>query len=375
MRLHPTRRAAGATTRRALACAVLVLTSGQLATAHAAPAAAPIDVDAAGACQAIDAGGQLLAPDSPRVRTRPDRTDLEDQPPGVLVSPVAFDVTRELRPGDSFTCTVTVRNRRPTSTTYELEPVGQRGRRGGGTEFVRAEQDEAGVTAATWMDPVTSSITLAPNQIGELPVVVTVPSDPPRGSAYGSIVVLRRTDAAATGGDASVGIRSGAAVALLLRIGGDGTPKLTFTDTRAPLLRTDRAAWTWRARLRDEGTLHAVPRGRLRVRSMFGRTVARFPIETRVLLPGGDEPVAVTWKDTPWFGLYRYDVRVDARGATGASGARAEGWIIALPPWWIIALVVLAASGAAAWPLVQRRREWRRYLDEDEEADDTGAPG
>lgn len=353
MRLPATRIATCIATSFLLACA---------GTAHAADE--PTGLDPAGACSAVVAGEQLLALADPSTRTRPDRRDLEDQAPTTIMSPDVFDVRRELAPGDSFTCTLTIRNRRGVRTTYDIEPVGLRARRGGGTTYVGVDDEGAASTAATWIDPVESSITLAANQIGEVPVIVTVPPDPPRGSAYGSVLVLPRVGTSPAGGDAAVGVRSGAGVPLLLRVGGTGSPKLTFRDVRAPLVRTDRAAWTWRARLHDDGTQHAIPRGRLRVRSILGRTVATMPIDARILLPGGSEPLAVTWKDTPWFGIYRYDVRVDPHGSDSGTSARASGWIIALPPWWIVAVALLIVAAAIAAPFIHRRREWRAYLDD-----------
>lgn len=325
--------------------------------------AATVAVDSAESCRAVEpatANGQLIAP-AVRLRTTPDHAD-PVAPSVVVVSPTAFDVTRSLRAGDAFTCILSIRNRRKVRTTYEITALGLLGDRSQGTRLIGAEDEAARATAATWVDPAVGTVTLRPNQVADVPIRVTVPPNPPRGGVFAMVQVLSAQPAGAEQ-PAAVGVTTGAGVPLLLRVGGAGAPKLAFDDPRAPTLRVNRAHWTWRARVDNDGTEHAVPRGRVRIRSIFGSTVATFPIATRTLLPGGGAKVDVTWKQTPWFGVYRYDARVDARGADDGTSARAQGWIVALPPWWVITLIGVVALAAIVVP-IYRRRDYRRYLAE-----------
>jgi hypothetical protein len=157
----------------------------------------------------------------------------------------------------------------------------------------------------------------------------------------------------------------------LLRVGGEGRPDLRLRDVEAPKLRWNRAAWKLTANLDNHGTLHANASGRVRVKSIFGNVVAELPIRRETVLPGGREPVAGTWKGVPWFGLYRYDVRVENGPASKGEQVPAnvetvDGWFIALPPWWVLVLI-----GMVLLALMVR---WWRGRREDVWDDEPGAP-
>jgi hypothetical protein len=343
--------------------------------ATAAPATASINPDDAGACTALQpssattgtARRQLLAPTiAPSRSSDPAGSATIDE--STKVSPDQVDVRRALEPGDAFTCIVTIRNRHARAMTFTLEPIGVRGARDGGIAFIGFEDEAIASTAASWLDPAQSTITLKPRGVAKVPVTVTVPPKPPVGAAYAMLMVVPHTQARAAAPDSSLGIQGRVAVAFLLRVGGEGRPKLTLREAAAPRLRWNRASWTYRARLENTGTLHARPRVRVRVRSLFGATVSTLDVSGRTLLPGGSEPIATTWRGVPWIGFYRYDVRVASSGSgTATSPARSSGWFVALPPWWLSTIAVLALIGLVGGAAARRRHElhWRDYLDEE----------
>ncbi len=273
----------------------------------------------------------------------------------VIVTP-RIEIERDLQAGDQFTCILTIRSRRSEKTTFQLEPYGIIGTRAknAGFEFVDSTDDRWDATAGPWIEPLVPEVTIAPRDVARVPITVTVPDDPPVGSAYGSINVVSRTRASA--GENVLGIESQVATVFLLRVGGEGRPSLRLRNVDAPKLRWNRDAWKLTADLDNEGTLHANASGRVRVTSIFGNVVAELPIQRETILPGGREPVAGTWKGVPWFGFYRYDVRVQngaaARGENAPrSIATAKGWFLALPPWWVLALIfaVLVALVVRWW--------------------------
>jgi hypothetical protein len=325
-----------------------------------------------GAAEDIDFGTVALpttcGSDSPTMRDAPRpptkvirETDFDDAKlDGTVIVTPRIDVERQLAPGDSFTCLLTVRSRRTERSTFELTPYGIIGtrERGAGFEFVDSSDDRWDATAGPWIEPLVSELTLEPRGVARVPVTVTVPPDPPVGSAYGSINVVSRTRAGA--GENVIGIESQVATVFLLRVGGEGRPDLKLRDVDAPRVRWNRAPWKLTAQLDNEGTLHATASGRVRVRSIFGNVVAELPIRRETILPGGREPVAGTWDGVPWFGLFRYDVGVRNGPATKdelapLSVANTNGWFIALPPWWVLAII-----GAVLLALVVRWWRGRR---------------
>jgi hypothetical protein len=263
-----------------------------------------------------------------------------------------------VNPGDSELCVVTIRNRHAASRTFRLEPQGVRGSHSGaGVRFSEPQTEEARDTAGAWITPLVSTVTIPPRGVAEVPVRVTIPPDPPRGAAYATLDVVPAGRSAA--GDTQVQIESRVAVPFLLDVSGKGRPKLSLHDPRAQSLRWGRDPWTFRAELDNDGSLHATTSGRVRIRSIFGNEVASLPVSDQPVLPGGRQPIIESWDDVPWFGLYRYDVRMSDANAPGHPVARASGWFIALPNWWILALAAALLCWQVAGMVLRRRRRQR----------------
>lgn len=328
-----------------------------LAVATAQPAAAASDglergtVPAAG-CIAIEAGapGFAIAYDED-----PDDVPLDNR---VIASPPLVEVEQPLQGGEQFVCTITIRNRREERTTLLLEPRGVLGSRSphASAQFVDPDDPVATGTAGSWLKPLAATVTLDPRGVAKVPVRVTIPDEPPSGAAFGAIDITTRSDAPGPG-ETNLGITSGVSVLFFLRIGTEGRPDLQLRDVHAPTLRWSRDSWTLRADLDNDGAVHATPRGRVRIRSLFGNTVHELPIAGAPLLPGGRQPVEVTWDDVPWFGIYRFDVRVAPAGDEHADRVdRADGWFVVLPPWWVLLLALLVLAWIVAGLVVRRRR-------------------
>jgi hypothetical protein len=283
----------------------------------------------------------------------------------VIISPERLEFTDSVQAGDVFICTLTVRNRQDETASFELASLGIIGSRepNAGYEFIDDTDDRWDATAGSWLVAAVDEVKLEPRGVARVPIVVTVPDVPPVGSAYGSVDVVSRTSAPA--GDTNVGIESHVAQVFLLRVGGDGAPDLALSDVEAPKLRWDRELWPLTASLDNEGTLHASASGRVRVRSIFGSTVAELPVARETVLPGGREQVDVRWKSVPWFGLYRWDARMANAAGAPESIATANGWFIALPPWWVLALVALVIVAWIVRRARARRREWTDLVDDE----------
>jgi hypothetical protein len=307
-------------------------------------------------------GGIAGLPESPpcaagvaQTGTDPADVPLDER---TIVSPVVIDA--EVQPGDTLACTVTIRNRHAAPhTTFTFSTEGLTGSHADNiaVRFIDPSDPAAAKTAASWIVPSVPSITLAPREFAKVPITITVPKDPPRGGVFASFDVSPK--AATAPGDTNVKIDARVAIPILLRVGGTGSPKLSLRDVHAPKLRWSRDPWTLRAKLDNDGTLHATPAGRVRVRSLFGNTVADLHVDGRPLLPGGRQPVVETWRGVPWLGFYRYDLRLMDATDTGGNIARAHGWFVALPPWWVLALAALVLL----WPLVGKIRHGGRERD------------
>lgn len=297
--------------------------------------------------------------------TDPDNVELDRK---VTISPPVFE-SPVLEPGERFVCVVEIHSRYDRRATFELRTVGIRGSHSSraSATFLDEEDPDAANTAASWLEPVVDEVTLDPRGVAEVPVVVTIPDDPPVGSAFGALdIVAKSTE---TGpGDTNLGIETHVLASFLLAVGGEGRPKYELGDVRAPKLRWNRDPWTLRANLDNDGTLHAVPRGRVRIRSLFGNVVNELKVADLPLLPGGRARIDRTWDDVPWFGVYRWDLVVnDGDPVRTDESVRTEGWFVALPPWWVLAI----AAAVIVFALVARRvrrRHQRAWDDGDQDS-------
>jgi hypothetical protein len=332
---------------------------------------------AAAAAPSFGAADDLMTPTisqcaPPKSDADPGNVPLDER---TIVSPVVIEA--EVQPGDRIHCVITIRNRhKAPHTTFTFSTEGLTGSHAHNTDvrFIDPADPDAAKTAASWVVPGIPSITLAPRQVAAVPITITVPADPPRGGVFASFEVSPK--AATSAGDTNVRIDARVAVPILLRVGGTGTPKLSLHDVHAPQLRWNRDPWTLRAKLDNDGTLHATPSGRVRVRSLFGNTVADLHVDGRPLLPGGRQPVIETWRGVPWLGFYRYDLRLTDSTDTGGNIARAHGWFVALPPWWVLVLAALVLSYAVVGGIARRRRRvvHRWEADHDDASDDPHGP-
>jgi hypothetical protein len=285
-----------------------------------------------------------------------------------IVSPALVEAS--VTAGDRLACPIEIRNRHAERTTFDLGVSGLLGSRSSraSVRFVEAGDPDAVRTAASWVRPSQDEVTLEPRGVVTIQVLVTVPDEPVVGSTYATFDITPRTKASA--GDTNIGVVSRVSVPFLFQVDGEGAAKLALHDAHAPKLRWSRDPWTLRAKLDNDGTLHATPNGRVRLRSLFGNTVANLEVAGRPILPGGRQAIEQTWDDVPWLGFYRYDLRV----ADGDEVARASGWFVALPPWWVLALAALLLAYVIASAIVRRRRarHWVADDTDDDEHDELG---
>lgn len=318
-------------------------------------------------CRALQESGSTLftAPKSLRVSKHKDVVS-KDSLKVVTLSPDQFEVTKTLKAGDSFACLLKISNRLANATVFQIKAFGIESNGSDDIRLVGAKEASSKNTAATWVKPLVSSVTLSSNESGTIPVVVSVPQKTIDGGYFATVEVLAKPNPKnkKSKPPSNVGIFSGASVPILMQVGNKGVTKLSLSDGHAAKLLVNRSAWIYRARIQNTGTTHATPRGRVRIRSIFGKTIATLPIEARTLLPNGSVKVSAKLKQTPWIGFYRYDVNVSSLADNKAIPAKQSGWFFTLPAWWKLTLLIALFVAIIYIPFTKRRREWRSYVHE-----------
>lgn len=182
--------------------------------------------------------------DRPNI-TGPGEADPADVPlNGKLIATAEVAPDKPIESGTSFTCTLTLRNRRRQPATLVFEAQGIRGSRARGTgiQYVTADDDAFESTAGPWLSVLQDGpVTIPPRGVLDLSVVVDVPADAPAGGRYAAILVSP-AEPVQVEGDTAVGIETSIAIPFRLDVDGTGTSKLRLRDVEAPRVRWNREA-------------------------------------------------------------------------------------------------------------------------------------
>lgn len=232
----------------------------------------------------------------------------------------------------------------------------------------RVEDGEFG--AGDWIVPEVAELRLAPFERIEFDVVIDPPIDAPSGTNLGAVVVR----ALAAGGKVGAADDTGAVVVdalvqVFLTVPGPVQHDLRITDidTRDTFNFGSRRVTSWDVTFRNDGTVNEHVEGSVDVQSLFGTRADRIKIEPLLVLRGSTRTVRVVWRDVPWVGAFTPKVIV--RGDDARAKTRLGERLVVLP-WWVIPAILAAIVLPLAWIWWQRRRDWKLYLEHEDELDD-----
>ena len=149
-----------------------------------------------------------------------------------------------------------------------------------------------GVTdvATTWVTPADRSFVLRPKQRAEIPFDVVIPVDAEPGAHYlGLFVQVKASNA-----EGAIGVASRIGSILFLHVGGEVVEEVqreSFTAVRVWNFTTPIEA---ELRLKNNGSIHAIPVGKVEVSTQFGGVREVLPLNAaqRKILPGA------VWSET-----------------------------------------------------------------------------
>lgn len=205
------------------------------------------------------------------------------------VHPAIHDVI--LDPGKVETRTLSVENDENATQTYVISiqkfiPKGEYGQQ----EFLDP-RDTSGLPE--WMFVDKPEITLAPGQKGTIQVAIRPPADAPSGGHYAALFLSRKQSA-----QEQVAMLPRLGILFFVQINGALTERLALqrfeTDSTAVY---DHLPVGFRTSIANEGTVHLVPSGSIRVKNMFGATVALIPVnpESSRVMPGSSRVLLASW--------------------------------------------------------------------------------
>ncbi len=205
------------------------------------------------------------------------------------VNPAIQDVT--IDPGKVETRTISIENDEDVAQTYVIAiqkfiPKGELGQQ----EFLD-QRDTSGLPE--WMYVDKPEVTLAPGQKGTIQVAIRVPADAPAGGHYAALFLARKQLA-----QEQVAMLPRLGILFFVQVNGALTEKLSLqsfqTDTDATY---QHLPVGFRASILNEGNVHLMPTGSIRVKNMLGATVALIPVnaEATRVMPGSGRVLMASW--------------------------------------------------------------------------------
>ncbi len=229
------------------------------------------------------------------------------------VNPAIQDVTVD--PGKVETRIISIENDEAVAQTYVVAiqkflPKGEMGQQ----EFLDA-RDTSGLPE--WMYVDKPEVTLQPGQKGTLQVAIRVPADAKAGGYYAALFLSRKQLA-----QEQVAMLPRLGILFFVQVNGALTEKMSLqgfqTDSDATY---ERLPVGFRATIVNEGNVHLVPSGSIRVKNMFGATVATIPFnaDSGRVMPGSSRVLSASWgKENATsgfeFGPYTATLQIEGRG-------------------------------------------------------------
>jgi len=280
---------------------------------------------------------------------------------GITISPASQEiiVTADKKvPGGSFT--VTNNNRMPETFTITAVDMGALDETGGLTFSGLAQDYQERYGLAKWLDLSRTQVAVKPG--GKQTVAFTIKNDESLtpGGHYGAVIV-RRAGETTVLPNQRVALSPQAASLLFLRKVGGERYGLSLTN-----LASDHSIWRMPTKatlnFRNDGNVHVVPRGVVRVRDALGREIAKGIInpESGLVLPERSRTFSVALSSQArviWPGRYTVEAAYRHDGEERFTHTQQTFYTANLRILLLLlaALAVLIFAGYQVW----RRRLWK----------------
>lgn len=261
------------------------------------------------------------------------------------IAPPVLNLTAD--PGQSIQANISIRDVSTTPLIVRGEVNDFTANGEDGTPKLLIEEGETSpYSLKPWIGPI-PQLTLKPRQIESLPVTIRVPADAAPGGYY---AVVRFTATAPELEDTGVSLSASLGTLILLRVNGEANEQMSVEEfsvskdgTKASIF--DATPVDFVTRIRNEGSVHQQPTGKISVKDMFGNKVANVNVNLNQnnVLPGSvrrfESPLDKTVIGDRWlFGRYTADLVVTYGSKQATTTSQVSFWII---PYKLIAIIVL----------------------------------
>lgn len=261
---------------------------------------------------------------------------------GVRIQPTTIDERAD--PGQVIEGVLSVTNQNGGRQTFSISTRSITGVDDDGRPSFADDSDWTDeFTAAAWLEPLQTSITLDVNETGEIPYRISVPSDAAPGSYFAALFVTRAADTVEENG---AGVGFNVASLLSLRVNGEAFEDLLFREFYTGKMVYSASDVDFTLRLENAGNVHERPRGIIAITDMLGRPVGQITVNDKngAVLPRSDRLFTASW-NTENFAIGKYTAQ-----ASIGFGDTAKQTIVRETTFWILPMreIGIVLGGMAA---------------------------
>ena len=276
----------------------------------------------------------------------PEKTVFND----FVVGPGKIEV--DLSPGESRTFDLTIANRLGTDKTFLISEEDFKGSEDPAQTVVLLGDDRGPYSLKDYINPATTSITLAHAERARIAVTISIPADAQPGGLYGSVIVGTATKlgvADATGGTVgSSPIVTRIGTLFFVRVKGpvDTDGKLVqFTLAGGHSVLWGASPMSFDLLYKNTGSVNVDPYGTITVTNLLGSQVGTVDVEPWFAMPSSLRFREVAWSPQFLFGRYVAHASINRGYGSTTDEMDVAFWVI---PWKIILAVLLALAALIA---------------------------
>lgn len=268
-----------------------------------------------------------------------------------------------INPGETTTRNISVINRINRNVEFKVETEDFIGSDNVNTPVILLGNEKSPYSFKDNLVPETDTFNLKFGQKIELPITITAPEDAQPGGYYSSVIVSGLPSSNAAEGEAGAKIISRVAVLFFVRVNGPVNQQGQLDDFRIEGGKSfmQKGPINFEILFKNEGTVHLVPYGMVRIKNIFGKEVGKVPVDAYFSLPESLRYRQVVWGQEKLLGRYTAELTLN-RGYEGKEDiAKIAFWVI---PWmYIVIVLVVIFVLTLLWKFVTSRFEFKRKVD------------
>ncbi len=247
-----------------------------------------------------------------------------------------------LDPGQSVTKFISITNRTGKDLKFKVEIEDFTGSYNLNTPVVLLGDEKGPYSLKDYLNPSVNEFNLAFQEKITFPVKISVPETAEPGGFYGSVLISNspaENDLPISGGARVV---SRLASLFFVRVSGETKESGRLEDFKAigkkAFLFVEKGPITFRMLFRNDGNVHLVPYGRIKVNNFFGQEIASLPVDGYFAMPESLRNREIIWNSGFMLGRYTASLALNRGYGDLVDEQKIAFWVI---PWKLLLTIFI----------------------------------